>query len=70
MKKIAYTLMALCLISACSEQKEPEQETTKKTGFEDIVFAYKAGELSDSCIKTNFQGLYLWKTNLCNVQPK
>ena len=25
MKKIAYTLMALCLISACSEQKEPEQ---------------------------------------------
>ena len=70
MKKIAYTLMALCLISACSEQKEPEQETTKKTGFEDIVFAYKAGELSDSCMTDSPMVCAMDIAAKCTIDPK
>ena len=71
MKKIVSAMMALCLISACSDKENAnEQENTPKTGYEDIVFNYKAGELKDNCTADSPMVCAMDIAAKCTIDPK
>ena len=73
MKKFAYMLAVLCLLSACSEKSEEQdnelnQAETPK--YEETVFAYKMGELNDNCSAQSPMVCAIDLAVKCTIDPK